>query len=362
MNKPKIITQGVFGMVSITKLTGSPQENWANEKTQTNLKQIINKKHAQIDPETGKIEAGSSKRNCFSKLIHNHKMNNTESSYFAKKVTAAMQAYNAQVEKINVSVKPALVDTAKIQQQIDAAQQNIVAADKIISQNEKKKVALFAPVSAVNSYASDIAKIDGHTKMIEALDKQDAELDLDTTRLNTQNSNLKDKYSLTNGWIFGIRTFNQGGDKEASIKKINEAGYTKNVTAALKKDVCQVIDNDVTLAANVTRKKEIKDDKEDATSDRAKLIQNVKTKIAANDNKVELSSLETYDDIKKAIATLEKEVANQKAAIAKSPEFAACESQINAAKAVKAQALAEIAKLNGEFGVKAAVAQKAVRV
>lgn len=333
-------------MTQISMYTGSPEELWANEATKANLKAIINKKHAVVDDKTGIVSAGSSKRSCFAKLIHNHKMKNTESKYFAKKVTAAVQEYNKQVANI---VKPVLVNVAQIQGQIKDEQKKIVDADAIIAKNVKAKAEMLAPVKAANAYSTDVAKINDQIKAIEAFDKEDAELDQETARLNTQNSNLKDKYSVANGWFFGIRTYNKGGDKEASIKSINEAGYTKKETAELTKDVCQVIDNDARLAAIVAKKKEISDDKKDASSEQAALISNLSAKIVANDNKINASSLADFDSIKKEIETLQKEVTAQKDAIVKSAEYAACESQINAANAVKAQAQAEITKLSAQI-------------
>lgn len=332
-------------MTQISMYTGSPEELWANEGTKANLKAIINKKHVVVD-DKGNVEAHGAKRSCFSKLIHNHKMKNTESKYFAKKVNAAVQEYNKQVAKI---AKPVFVNVAQIQNQIQDEQKKIADADVIIAKNVKAKAELLAPVKAINSYNADVNQINDKINAIVALDKDDADLELETGRLNTQNSNLYDKYSLANGWFYGIRTYNQGGDLEASIKKINEAGYTKKETAELTKDVRQVIENNARLVDIAKKKISIANDKKDAGKDQAALIGKLATKIAANDDKVNLSSLTDFVSIKNEIATLEKEVATQKEAIVNSAAYAACESQIIAANSAKTLAQAEIIKLSAQI-------------
>lgn len=331
--------------MAIELLNGNPQELWAKKEVRANLKQIINKKNITVD-ENGKVAGKSSKRNCLSQLFHKFKMRSTESKYFKKQLNFAIKAYNQNAEAINAKAQVTLVDTTKIQEEINTEKKKIEAADVLLAQNVKAKGDLLAPVKAkqetlataltqVGISADDVKTIIGKNNEIAEHTKKDAALDKETAELNASNEALFDKYATLEWGIYGIRTFNQNGDKEASIKKIQDAKYTPKVTKALIEDVSKNIDNNARLAAIVVEKKDTADLIIDLNSD----IQDiVKAAVATPEGKTWNDCVALYKEIE---AIENNEV--RKVAIS------ALEAQINAANAAKAAANAQIAKLNDQL-------------
>lgn len=344
-------------MTNIVKLEGNAHELWADEKVKANLKLFINKRDVKLK-NNGEISYGPSKYGCISKLFHNSKMKK-ESSYFEKKVNAAIQEYNDQVKKITKKGTSTVVNTDAVKAQINAEQKKIHEADAELAKLKKAQVELFAPLKDADAEKTTllaalkeadismetIKTINAQNEEVDALDESDKILDKEMATLNTQNGTLKGKY-----WAWdGIWVYNQGGDLNASLEKIKKSGKTDDEIAELSKDVAQVIKNDVRLKEIPVEKTKNTNRKKDIQKIQTPLTQEIATKITANKTKDGMTSLSDFASINDKFALIEKKVADKKAELAQSPEYKAIEAQIQAANAAKKQANDHIAKLNQQL-------------